>query len=163
MNAIVAVDKNWAIGKNGGLLCHIPGDLKYFKEKTKGKIVLMGRATFESLPGKKPLSDRINIILSKNPRFHAPCLVCHTNEALKRELYHHDPEDVFVIGGASIYGQFLKFCDTIYVTKIDAVFEADCHFPNLDEDPDFELVWTSDQQEEGGYSYRFSEYRRKKR
>ena len=161
MNAIVAVDRNWAIGFRGDLLCHSPGDLKYFKEKKKGKIVLMGRTTFESLPGRKPLSDRINIILSRNPAFHAPCLVCHTVNALDRELAHHAPDDVFVIGGASIYRKFLKFCDKVYVTKIDTVFEADCHFPNLDEDPDFELVWTSDEYEESGIKYRFTEYRRK--
>lgn len=163
MNAIVAVDKNWAIGYRGELLCHIPGDMKYFKEKTKGRIVLMGRATFESLPGKKPLPDRINIILSRNPVFQAPCLVCHTTSALNMELLHHDSDDVFVIGGANIYQQFLKFCDKVYVTKIDTVFEADCHFPNLDEDPDFELVWTSEDYEEGGIGYRFTEYIRKNR
>lgn len=162
MKAIVAVDKNWGIGNCGKLLCHLPGDLQYFKEKTKGKVVLMGRKTFESLPNKKPLPDRINTVLSLNPEFQAPCLVCHTNRALERALANYDRDDVFVIGGETIYRKLLPFCDTVFVTKIDSVFEADSYFPNLDEDPEYELIWTSKTRHEGGIAYKFTEYRRVK-
>ncbi len=160
MKAIVAVDKNWAIGNCGKLLCHLPGDLQYFKEKTKGKVVLMGRKTFESLPGKKPLPHRVNTVLSLDPNFQAPCLVCHTEKALKRELANYNMDDVFVIGGETIYRQMLHLCDTIFVTKIDAEFEADSHFPNLDQDPNYELVWTSKARNEGGIGYKFTEYKK---
>ncbi|MDX9888832.1 MAG: dihydrofolate reductase [Anaerovoracaceae bacterium] len=160
MKAIVAVDKNWAIGNCGKLLCNLPGDLQYFKEKTKGKVVLMGRKTFESLPGKKPLPDRINTVLSLDPSFQAPCLVCHTDKALKRELANYNMDDIFVIGGETIYRQLLPLCDTVFVTKIDAVFEADSHFPNLDQDPNYELVWTSKARNEGGIGYKFTEYKK---
>lgn len=162
MKAIVAVDKNWGIGNCGKLLCHLPGDLQYFKEKTKGKVVLMGRKTFESLPGKKPLPDRTNTVLSMDPEFQAPCLVCHTNHALEKELANHNMEDIFVIGGETIYRKLLPFCDTVFVTKIDAEFEADSHFPNLDEDPEYKLVWTSKARHEGGIAYKFTEYKKVK-
>jgi dihydrofolate reductase len=160
MKAIVAVDTNWAIGNCGQLLCHVPGDLKYFKEKTRGKVVLMGRATYESLPGKKPLPNRVNAVLSRNLEFDAPCCVCHSQEELMETLKGYHGEDVFVIGGESVYRQYLPYCDVVYVTKIQGCFHADTHFPNLDEDQDFQLVWSSGIYKEQGISYQFTEYQR---
>ena len=78
MKAIVAVDRNWGIGRDGGLLVHLPGDLKYFKEKTLGKTVVMGRETLESLPGGKPLPGRDNIVLTLNSFYEAGCPLCHS-------------------------------------------------------------------------------------
>lgn len=161
MKSIVAVDKNWGIGKEGKLLTHLPGDLKYFKEMTKGKVVVMGRATFESLPGKKPLPDRVNIVLSRNPEFSGDCIHCKSMGELFKVLENYDMEDVYIIGGEDIYRQFLPYCDCHLVTKIDSCFEADKHFENLDVRGDLELTNESCENEENGHKYKFLEYRRK--
>lgn len=162
MKTIVAVDNNWGIGKEGGLLVHLPGDMQYFKEKTTGKVVVMGRTTFESLPGKKPLKDRVNIVLTRNSDF-APegCIRCSSMGELFKVLENYDMEDVFIIGGADIYRQFSPYCSGHLVTKINAVFDADKHFENLDLRGDLELVGESEAQNDNGVEYRFTEYRRK--
>ena len=162
MKAIVAVDKNWGIGNCGELLCKIPGDLLYFKEKTRDKVVVMGRSTFESLPGRKPLKDRVNAVLTRNENYVAPCSICCSDEELRMLLKDYDEEDIYTIGGESVFRQYLEDCDTIYVTKIEGDFEADTFFPNLDLDDRFRLFWVSDPYEERGLTYRFTEYRRKK-
>lgn len=162
MKAIVAVDNNWGIGKEGGLLVHLPGDLNYFKEKTLGKVVVMGRTTFESLPGKRPLKDRINIVLSRNPEFEPEgCIKCKSMGELFKTLESYDMEDVFIIGGADIYKQFIPYCSSHLVTKINAVFDADKYFENLDLRSDMVLVSESEAQNENGVEYRFTEYKRK--
>ncbi|MBR0597281.1 dihydrofolate reductase [Sinanaerobacter chloroacetimidivorans] len=161
MKAIVAVDQNWGIGKDGGLLTYLPGDLKYFKEKTLGKVVVMGRETLESLPGKKPLKDRTNIVLTRNPDYQADCLICRSMGELFKTLESFNMEDVFIIGGETVYRQFLPYCNELFVTKIEAAFEADKHFENLDLRPDLEVVAVSEPRLENGLTYRFTEYRRK--
>ncbi len=158
MKLIVVADKNWAIGNEGKLLCHLPGDLKYFKERTTGKIVVMGRKTLESLPGGRPLPKRKNIVLTRNQSFAKEgCTVVHSIEEL---LKKYSDEDVMVIGGGEIYCKLLPYCEGCYVTKIDAEFEADTYIPNLDESADFELVWQSEDKKENGITYRFTEYKR---
>lgn len=155
--AVVAVDRNWAIGKGDKLLCHLPGDLKYFKELTIGKKILVGRKTLDSFPGGRPLPGRENIVVTRDPSFEREgCTVCHSlEEALSQA------GDVIVCGGESIYRAMLPVTDTVYVTKIDAAFDADRYFPNLDEDPDFEMDWQAEEAcEENGYSYRFVRYKR---
>lgn len=161
MKSIVVVDKNWGIGKDGKLLVHLPGDLKYFKEKTLGKVVVMGRATFDSLPGRKPLPGRINIVLSRNPDFKADCIICKSMGELFKVLEHYDMEDVFVIGGENIFKQFLPYCNGHFVTKINAAFDADKYFENLDLREDLEIVYESTPQVENGIEYKYTEYRRK--
>lgn len=162
MKTIVAVDNNWGIGKEGGLLVHLPGDLKYFKEKTQGKVVVMGRTTFESLPGKKPLKDRVNIVLSRNTDFVPEgCIKCKSMGELFKVLEEFDMEDVFIIGGADIYKQFSPYCNGHLVTKINAVFDADKYFENLDLRSDLMLVYESEVQSDNGVEYRFTEYKRK--
>lgn len=161
MKAIVAVDRNWGIGKDGQLLVRLPGDMKYFKEKTIGKIVVMGRATLESLPGAKPLPERTNIVLSRNPDFSADCAVCSSQEHLLSELIGSKSEDIYVIGGAEIYKTLLPYCDTVYVTKIDGEFPADSYYENLDDNEEWELVFTGERREEKEIAYYFTEYRRK--
>ena len=160
MKMIVAVDENWGIGKDGELLCHLPGDLAYFKEQTMGKTVVMGRKTLESLPGAKGLAGRNNIVLTKNPYYEAEdCDVAHDLYALSQVLTMLG-DDVFIIGGGSLYEAFLPIVREVLVTKIHAAFPADTFFPDLDEDPSFELVWESEPQEDDGIAYTFTKYRR---
>lgn len=162
MKLILAADRNWAIGKDGDLLCHLPGDLKYFKEKTVGKTVIMGRGTLESLPGKKPLPKRENIVISGNPDYAVPgAVVLHSHEELFDYIKDKDSDEVVVMGGGRVYRELLPYCDTCYITRIYDSFDADTWFVNLDEMPEFEIVWQSELQEENGIQYRFLEYRRK--
>lgn len=161
MNAIVAVDRNWGIGYEGCLLTNIPGDLRYFRRMTLGKVVVMGRATFDTLPGKKPLAGRTNIVLSRDPAFQPDCRVCRSYDELYAELGNYDPKDIFIIGGQSVYHLMLDCCERILVTKIDQDCIADCHFPDLDRRPEWELIACGDPVEEEGVVYRFTEYRRK--
>lgn len=161
MKLILAADENWAIGYKGGLLCHLPGDLKYFKERTEGKTVIMGRPTLESLPGAKPLPKRENIVLTGNTDYTAEgAAIAHSEKELDEILTGKNTDDVFIIGGGKVYREFLNRCDTCYVTKIFDKFLADTWFVNLDEMKDFSIVWQSEVQEEKGIRYQFLEYRR---
>lgn len=160
MNAIVVVDNNWAIGRNGDLLVHLPGDLKYYKEKTTGNVIVVGRKTLESFPGGKPLPNRTNIVITRNPDYEADgCIICSSKEEALKKLEEYDTEKVFIAGGAEIYRQFMDDCDEFYVTKIYESFEADRYFPNLDE-LGFKVIWESPFQEEKGIKYRFLRYAR---
>ena len=158
MKMIVAVDENWGIGKNGDLLCHLPGDLKYFKEQTLGKTVVMGRRTLESLPGGRGLPGRGNIVLTRNP-YYVPedeeVDVAHDAGALAMLLTMLG-NDAIIIGGASLYEFYLDYTVEVLVTKIRASFDADVFFPNLDEDPHFTMVWESEPMEEIGITYTFT-------
>ena len=163
MNLIVACDKNWGIGKDGKLLCNIPGDLKYFKEKTIGKTVVMGRSTLESLPGGKPLPNRTNIVMTHKMDFEREGVkVVHSMSELVEELNNYIPDDVMIMGGASVYNQLMTMCDKLYITKIDHEFDADVFIKNADELPQFKVAWKSEVFTENGYNYQFYEYRRKK-
>ena len=158
MNAIVAVDRNWGIGKDNDLLIHLPGDLKYYKEKTIGKVIIVGQRTLESFPGSKPLPGRTNIVLSDDPAFvRDDCIVCRTKDEVLQKAAEYDPETVFICGGASIYRLFLEDCDALYVTKIDAAFDAETYLQNMDT-LGYRVDWASEPQEEKGYSYRFERY-----
>lgn len=160
MNAIAVVDENWAIGKDGGLLIHLSGDLKYYKERTSGHVIVVGRKTLESFPGGRPLPGRTNIVLTANPQFEAEgCIVCSSKDEVLEKLQEFDGQEVFVSGGAAVYRQFLDDCDAFYVTKIDAGFDADKFFPNLDE-MGYQVTWESPVQEEKGITYRFLKYER---
>lgn len=166
MKLIVATDKDWGIGKNNDLLVHLPNDLKFFKEKTIDKIVIMGRNTLESMPGGKPLPKRTNIVITGNPDYikEGCVMAASVEEAVAKAKVlagEEGEEKIFVIGGASIYEQMLPLCDTCFITRMNKAFEADRFFPNLDENPDFEVVWESPAQEENGVEYKFREYRRK--
>ena len=164
MNAIVVVDKNWAIGKDNDLLVHLPGDLKYYKEKTTGKVIVIGRKTLESFPGGRPLPNRTNLVLTSNPEYKNPhCTVCLGEAAMLKELENYPTQDIFVSGGQSIYDLFLDRCDTVYVTKIEDEYPADRYFRNLDEDDNYHVTWESDLQEDKGTKYRFLKYERKEK
>lgn len=133
MKAIVNVDNNWGIGIGDKLLNHIPADMKFFRETTTGNVVVMGRATFMTFPGPKALPNRVNIVLTTDENWNAPdVIVCHSMDELFEELKKYDTDNVFVIGGSSIYEQLLPYCDTVYVTKVNSSKPADKFFPNLD-------------------------------
>lgn len=163
MNIIVAVDKNWAIGNNNKLLVSIPSDMKFFRSTTTGKVVVMGRKTLESFPNGLPLKNRTNIVLTSNPDYKVKgAIICHTLEELLETLKAYDSEDIYVIGGDSIYHQMLPYCDVAHVTKIDHAFEADAWFPNLDDMPEWEVTADSDEQTYFDLEFRFLKYERKK-
>lgn len=161
MKAIVVVDENWSIGKDGGLLVHLSGDLKYFKQRTIGKTIVIGRKTLESFPGAKPLPGRPNLVLTRNPEYKPEGVQVFGSKEQLMEYIGDDTEDIFICGGANVYEQFLEDCDTFYVTKIYDSFPADRSFPNLDERDDMEITWESEEQEEKGIRYQFFEYTRK--
>ena len=159
MKAIVAVNENWGIGCNGALLYTIPEDMQFFKEKTEGKVVVMGYFTFVDLPGSKPLKNRTNIILFDDPELSVDgALVCNSTEQLFDTLSSYDTDDVFIIGGQAVYEQFFEYCSTIYVTKVEDQKAADRHFPNLDELPNWEITSTSEEKEHEGLKFTFCEY-----
>ncbi|MCR5527241.1 MAG: dihydrofolate reductase [Lachnospiraceae bacterium] len=162
MIAIVAADKNWGIGLKNDLLVRIPSDQKFFREKTTGKVVVMGRKTLESFPGKKPLPNRVNIVLTRNKDY-APegVTVVHDIEELNKVIEAYNKDDVYLIGGASIYKQLIGMCDTAIVTKIDKVYEADTYFPNLDEDENWEMTQESEEQTYFDLIYYFCTYTKK--
>lgn len=163
MNLIVAVDKNWAIGLNNNLLVSIPADMKFFRETTTGKVVVMGRKTLESFPGGQALKRRTNIVLTKNKDYKAKdVIVVHTVDALLEELKNYDDEEIYVIGGESIYRQLLPYCNVAHVTKIDHAYEADTYFPNLDEMDDWEITGVSEEQTYFNLEYEFVRYERVK-
>ncbi len=163
MNCIVAVDENWAIGYKNELLVRIPADQKFFRQETTGKVVVLGRKTLETFPQGRPLPNRINIIVSTKKDYEVKdAIVVHSIEELLEELKKYDTNDVYIIGGDSIYKQMLPYCDTAHVTKIDRAYEADTYFPNLDEMEEWEITADSDEQVYFDLTYHFLKYERKK-
>ena len=162
--SILSVDKKYGIGKNNDLLFHLPLDMKFFRETTKGHMVFMGENTLLSFPGSKPLKNRINVVLSQDSTHnYEGCENVHNFDEFIKILRKNGKNlDVFVIGGASIYRQTLPYVDKVLLTKVDADGEATVFFPNLDEDPDFECVEEGTPIQDGEYSIRFTTYLRKK-
>ncbi len=162
MKLIVAVDKEWNIGKKNDLLFYIPDDLKFFKANTLDKVVVMGRKTLESFPGSKPLKNRVNIVLSRNAELEIEGAVCVAGiEDLKKEIEKYNTDDVYVIGGESIYTALLPLCDTAIITHIDGVAEeADKKFPALSPD-EWTLTEDSGEKECNGYKFKWCTYKRK--
>ena len=162
MNLIVAVDSNWAIGNKDRLLVSIPNDHKHFREETTGKVVVLGRKTLQTFPQGQPLKNRINIILSRDRNYRVKdATVVHSVEELLEELRQYDTEDIYIIGGESIYRQMLPYCDVAHVTKIDHVYEADTYFPDLDRDETWEITAESEEQTYFDLAYTFVRYQRK--
>ena len=162
MNLIVAVDKNWAIGNGNKLLVSIPQDMKFFRETTMGKVVVMGRKTLESFPGGQPLKKRTNIVLTRDKNYQVKdAIVVNTVDELLLELEKYDEDEIYVIGGESIYRQMLPYCKTAHITKINHEYEADTYFPNLDEDDEWVVTGISDEQTYFDLEYEFVKYIRK--
>ena len=162
MNLIVAVDSNWAIGSKNELLIRIPNDHKHFREETTGKVVVLGRKTLETFPQGMPLKNRTNIILSKDPNYQVKdAIVVHSIEELLEELKKYDEENIYIIGGESIYKQLLDECDVAHITKIDFAYEADAWFPNLDEKEAWVVTADSEEQTYFDLEYHFYKYEKK--
>ena len=163
MNLIVAVDNNWAIGNKNELLIRIPNDHKHFREETTGKVVVLGRKTLETFPQGLPLKNRTNIILSRDKDYKVKdAIVVHSIEELLEELKNYRDEEIYIIGGDSVYRQMLPYCNVAHVTKIDYEYEADAYFPNLDEDEEWEITADSDELTYFDIAYQFLKYERKK-
>ena len=163
MNLIVAVDSNWGIGKDNKLLVSIPADMKFFRTTTSGKAVIMGRKTLESFPNGLPLKNRVNIVITGNKDYKVKdAIVVHSIEEALKEAGKYPSEDVYVIGGDSIYRQMLPYCSTAHVTKIDFAYQADTFFPNLDEMEEWEVTEESEEQTYFDLEYTFMTYERKK-
>ena len=159
MNAIVAVDTNWAIGNNNKLLVRIPSDHKFFREETMGKVVVLGRKTLDTFPGKKPLPGRTNIILSKDRTLAVnDAIVVHSIDELLLELKKYNSEDVYIIGGTSVYEQMLPYCDVAHITKVYHEYVADSYFPNLDNMPEWKITADSEEQTYFDIEYQFIKY-----
>ena len=163
MNLIVAVDKNWAIGYQNKLLVSIPEDMKFFRNETTGKVVVMGRKTLETFSNGLPLKNRTNIVLTRNPDYKVKgAEVCGSVEEALELISAYPPEDVYIIGGDTIYKQFLPYCDTAHVTRIDHAYMADAWFPNLEQDPEWELTGESEEKTYFDLEFSFCKYERKK-
>lgn len=159
MNLIVAVDNNWAIGKDNTLLYHLPKDLEFFKTKTLNKVVVMGEKTFLSLPKQKPLKNRINIVVSNSNLQINGAQVVNSLESLFEVLKNYNSDDIFVIGGQMLYEQLLPYCSYAYITKINASCEATKFFPNISNLPNWQLIYESQPVVDNNLTITFTTYK----
>lgn len=157
MKTIVCVDKEWGIGKKNDLLFHLSQDLKYFKEKTLDKVIVMGGNTLLSFPNSKPLPRRTNVVLT-DVYTRDDCVVCKTLDELKVELKKYDSNDTFIVGGAMFYRTMIDYCDEAYITKVDEIGGAEVYFPNLDEKDNWKEVESSEPIVDNGHTIRFTKY-----
>lgn len=161
MEAIVAVFSDWGIGSEGTQQVVLKADRAHFRELTRDAAVIVGRRTLGDFPGGRPLKGRNNIVVTRQEIAVEGAEVAHsTEEALALAAKY---PRTLVIGGASIYRQFLPFMDTVHVTKIDLAPASDSFFENLDISPDFRVRDAGDWQEENGVRFRFVTYERVKR
>ena len=158
MKAIVAVDKNWGIGKGNDLLFSIPLDMAFFREQTKGKVVVMGSKTLKSFPNSKPLKNRVNIVFHRGSDVYEGAIVVKDLAELNKVLDSYNSDDVFVIGGGSIYSMLIDYCSEALVTKVDADGGAEVFFPNLDEKDEWNCITNNEQLESNGYKITFTTY-----
>lgn len=158
---IASADKNWAIGKENRLLVTIPSDMKLFQQMTMGQIVVMGRKTLESFPNGLPLAGRENVVLTRRKDYKVKnAVVVHDLDSLQSYL-KEKKEEIYIIGGASVYRQLLPYCDTAYITRINHQYEADAYLPNLEQEEEWELVKKSEEQTYFDLEYIFTVYRRR--
>lgn len=161
MKAIVAVDLKWGIGKNNDLLFAIPEDMKFFREKTSGKVVCMGYNTLLSFPNSKPLKNRTNIVLAPEGVERDDCTIVHSLDELFATLKNYNDEEIFVIGGAMFYRTMVDYCSEVFVTKVNADGGATVFYPNLDEKENFELIFVSEPITTNDLEIRFTTYKNK--
>ena len=160
MKMIVAVDSRWGIGKNGDLLKSIPDDMQYYRATTRGKVVVMGYTTLLSLPGSKPAPARLNLVLADIPGLRIPgAVVCGSMEQLHRMIGQFAEDDVFDVGGGSMYRQLMPYCCAAHITKMRFDGEADTYIPNLDELPQWSVESESERMDYEGLAYSFVVYR----
>ncbi len=160
MKSIVVVDNCWGIGKDNDLLFRLPLDLGVnFAGKTRGKVVVMGANTYHSLPtAHRPLKGRVNIVLDSSGHQHEGTISVSSLEQLHTTLASYNSNDVYVIGGASVYQLLLDMCDTAYVTKVHCSGDATVYYPDLDKKNNWQLVYTSDQIVDNGYVTTYNTY-----
>lgn len=159
MELIVAVYDDWGIGADGTQPIALSADRKFFRETTRGCLVIAGRRTVADFPGQKPLPGRVNVLLTRGAGEYSGFTVCHSPEEAAELAQNADR--AMVIGGGSIYRQMLPLCDTAYVTKVHCTPVSDTFFPNLDEDPQWVLVEIVQSGEENGIAYEMCLYKRK--
>lgn len=160
MKLIVAVARDWGIGNKGQLLFNVPEDMEFFKNTTMNKVVVMGRKTLLSLPGGNPLKNRTNIVLTSDTSFEKEgCIIVNSIEALFNEINKYNSNDVFLIGGGTLYNQLYPYCSEAYITKFDAVLEADTYLHDFDEDKDWLLTYASEIHEYEGLKFIFTTYK----
>ena len=158
MELIVAVYDDWGIGKDGTQPVALSADRKFFRETTRGAMVIVGRRTIQDFPGQKPLPGRVNVALTRQ-NIEIPGFTVCSNPAEAAKLAN-GAERAMVIGGGSIYRQMLPYCDTAYITKVHTIPESDTFFPNLDQDPDWYLDSIVQSDEENGIGYDMCLYKR---
>lgn len=161
MKAIVAVDKFWGIGKNNDLLFSIPEDMKFFRQTTLGKVVVMGANTLRSFPNGNPLKNRTNLVLSTTLK-RDDCAVFDSLETLLKEIKKYPKDEVYLIGGAKLYKTLLPFCEEVLVTKVDADGDAQVFFENLDALDGWRLISESQTLNSNGYDFKFTTYKNDK-
>jgi len=162
MKGIVAVDKNWGIGKQNDLLFSIPEDMAFFRKTTLNKVVVMGSRTLKSFPNAKPLKNRTNVVLSKTIESADGFILARNEAELREQLKSFADQDIFVIGGASVYKQMLPYCTEMLVTKVDADGLADTFIPNLDKERLWKQTDCSEEIQSNGYKIRFCTYKNTK-
>ena len=156
MTVIVAADKNFAIGKDNGLLARLPEDMKFFKEKTIGNAVVMGSKTYMSFP-KRPLPERENLVITSEPEKY-PEVKTFTSVEEFLAYAEASEKEIYVCGGGMVYKELLPYCEKALVTKIDYIFEGDTFFPDIDKLPEWKLTEESEPVETNGYTIRFTTY-----
>lgn len=162
MKIIVAADENWGIGSNNKRLVSIPSDVKFFHQEIAGKVVVMGRKTLESFSNGLPIANCTNIVLTSNKDYNGKgAVVVHSKEELLKELKKYHDDEIYVIGGGSVFEMMLPYCNLAHVTKIDFAYEADTFFPNLDQMPEWKVTATSDEQTYFDLEFTFIQYERK--
>ena len=161
--SILNCDKEYGIGKKNGLLFELKEDMRYFRKTTLNHVVAMGENTLLSFPNQKPLKNRTNIVLSSDftHNYEGVINVHDFQQFLNVVDNYSKREDVYIIGGASMYRQMLPYVDYVYLTKVDAVGHAEVFFVNIDEDENFEVVSESDPVQDGDYTIKFVVYKNK--
>ena len=159
MNMIFSADRNWGIGYKNQLLFRVSADMKRFRKMTTGKAVIMGRKTLDSLPGGRPLPNRTNIVLSRDPDFTAEgVIVCRDLDELFGETGNYPEGDVFVIGGEQVYRLLAPYCRKAYITRWNAEAKADTFMEDLSKNPQWRLSEVSGPMEEDGLEFVFELY-----
>ena len=159
MELIVAVYDDWGIGRDGTQPVALSADRKFFRQTTKGAMVIVGRRTIQDFPGQKPLPGRVNVALTRQNCEIPGFIVAHSPE--EAAALAQSAERAMVIGGGSVYRQMLPLCHVAYVTKVHCNPGSDTFFPNLDENPQWALEEVLQSGEENGIPYEMCRYVRK--
>lgn len=163
MKTIFAVDNKWGLGKKNDLLFNLKADMRHFVEHTRGKVVVMGSNTLLSFPGGMPLKNRVNIVLNPNGTDEDATtkgyILVRSLDELFAAIKQYDQDNVYVVGGAMMYHTLLPYCETAYVTKVDADGGAEVFHDNLDQLPNWHCTEQSDPIDDNGYAIRFCTYK----